>query len=189
MRPLFIRGHLQGQLVHQIMVDGGAGVNVMPLSMFERMKYHEDELMRTNTSLSAFTGEVTEAREVLSVELMVRSKTLATAFFVVDVNGRYNLLLDRDWIHLNGCVSSTLHQCLIQWIGDEVEVVSAEDSACISTTEAHDTEASDGVQNGEATCLSGRDLSEYDDVSVGKDGLVPIYVKSRSITQLNHLNA
>jgi hypothetical protein len=87
MRPLFIRGHLQGQLVHRIMVDGGTRVNVMTLSTFERMKYHKDELMRTNTSLSAFTGEVTEARGVLSVELTVGSKTLATTFFMVDVNG------------------------------------------------------------------------------------------------------
>jgi hypothetical protein len=45
------------------------------------------------------------------------------AFFVVDVKRRYNLLLGRDWIHSNGCVTSTLHQCILQWIGDDVEVV------------------------------------------------------------------
>jgi hypothetical protein len=189
MRPLFIRGHLQGQTVHQIMVDGGAGVNVMPLSTFERMEYHKDELMRTNMSLSAFTGKVTEVRGVLSTELMMGSNTLATTFFVVDVNKRYNLLLGQDWIHANGCVSSTLHQCLIQWIDDEVEVVSVEDSTCISTTEAHDTKVSDGVQDGEVACLSRRNLSEYDYISVSKDELVPISVKPGSITRLNHLNA
>jgi hypothetical protein len=30
------------------------------------------------------------------------------------------VLLRRDWIHANECVPSTLHQCVIQWIGDEV---------------------------------------------------------------------
>jgi hypothetical protein len=54
-----------------------------------------------------------------------------TAFFVVDVKGCYNVLLGQDWIHANGCVPSTLHQCVIQWISDEVEVVRAEDM-CIS---------------------------------------------------------
>jgi hypothetical protein len=96
------------------MVDGGVRVNVMPLSVLKKMGYYEKESMRTNTRLSVFTGEVTDTKGVLSVELTVGSKTLAMAFFVVDVNARYNLLLGRDWIHANGCVPSTLHQCLIQ---------------------------------------------------------------------------
>jgi hypothetical protein len=33
---------------------------VMPMTMFEKMGYKEGELMRTNTSLSAFTRDVTE---------------------------------------------------------------------------------------------------------------------------------
>ena len=62
----------------------------------------------------------------MSVELTVGSKTIPTAFFVVDVKGRYNVLLGRDWIHANGCVPSTLHQFLVQWVGDQVEVIEAE---------------------------------------------------------------
>ena len=34
----------------------------------------------------------------MSVELTVGSKTVPTTFFVVDVKGRYNVLLGRDWI-------------------------------------------------------------------------------------------
>jgi hypothetical protein len=113
MKPLFVRGHLQGKPVQWIMIDGGAGVNIMPLATFEKMMYKEDELMRSNTSLSAFTGEVTNAKGVMSAELTVGSKMLATVFYVVDASGRYNLLLERDWIHANGYVPSTLHQCLI----------------------------------------------------------------------------
>jgi hypothetical protein len=65
----------------------------MLLAMFEKMGYHESKLMKTNTSLSAFTGEITEVKGVMSVEFTKGSKTLATAFFVVDIGGRYNLLL------------------------------------------------------------------------------------------------
>jgi hypothetical protein len=82
--------------VQHIMVDGGVRVNVMPLSVLKKMGYYEKESMRTNTRLSVFTGEVTDTKGVLSVELTVGSKTLAMAFFVVDVNARYNLLLGRD---------------------------------------------------------------------------------------------
>jgi hypothetical protein len=113
MKPLFIRGYLQGKPMQKIMVDSGDDVNVMPLMTFNKMGYRESDLMRTNTSLSVFTGEVTETKGVISAELAIGNKTLATAFFVVDVGGRYNLLLGRDWIHANGCVPSTLHQRLI----------------------------------------------------------------------------
>ena len=46
----------------------------------------------------------------------------------------YSLLLGRDWIHANCCVPSTMHQCLIQWHGDDVELVHADDSVSIATT-------------------------------------------------------
>ena len=58
---------------------------------------------------------------------------MLTTFFVIDGNGSYSLLLGRDWIHANCCVPSTMHQCLIQWHGDNIELVYAEDSMSIAT--------------------------------------------------------
>jgi hypothetical protein len=55
MRPLFITGYLRGVPVQQVMIDGGAGVNVMPWAMFRKLGFNEEELMKMNTSLSAFT--------------------------------------------------------------------------------------------------------------------------------------
>jgi hypothetical protein len=57
---------------------------------------------------------------------------MPTVFFEDDVKGWYNVLLGRDWIHANGCVPSTLHQCLVQWMGNSMEVIEADDSACIA---------------------------------------------------------
>jgi hypothetical protein len=136
--------------------------------------------MKTNTSLCVFTGHVTEAKGVMSVELTIGSKTMATALFVVGVKGRYNLLLGRDWIHANGCVPSMLHQCLIQWIGDEVEVVSVDGPTCVAMTDME-------FDDGDMTCLSGKDLSDYDYISVSHDGLVPVNVKPTSMTRLNNI--
>jgi hypothetical protein len=73
-----------------------------------------------------------EAQGVISMELNVGSKSLATTFFVVVVQGNYSVILGRDWIHANHCIPSTLHQFLIQWIDDEVEVVHANASAYIA---------------------------------------------------------
>ena len=71
----------------------------------------------------------------MNVELTIGSKTLLTMFFVINEKGLYSLLLGRDWIHANYCVSSTMHQCLIQWHGDDVEVVRADESVSIATAD------------------------------------------------------
>ena len=59
----------------------------------------------------------------ICVELTISSKTLPTTFFVISGKGAYNLLLGRDWIHANCCIPSTMHQCLVQWVGDKIEIV------------------------------------------------------------------
>jgi hypothetical protein len=67
MKPLFVKGYVERRPVQKIMVDSGAGVNVMPVATFEKMGFTEKELMWTNISLSAFTGEIIETKGVMSV--------------------------------------------------------------------------------------------------------------------------
>jgi hypothetical protein len=54
-----------------------------------------------------------EAQGVISMELTVGSKSLATMTFIVTVHGNYSVILSRNWIHANRCIPSTLHQFLI----------------------------------------------------------------------------
>jgi hypothetical protein len=104
------------------------------------------------------------------------------AFFVVDVKECYNMLLGWDWIHANECVPSTLHQCVIQWIGDELEVVQADEEVCVAVAESQVD-----ILGGKMECLSGKDLMGYEYISVGKDGFIPISVKPAiSATRLAH---
>jgi hypothetical protein len=77
-----------------------------------------------------------EARGVISMELTIGSKSLTTAFFVIEVQGNFNVILGRNWIHTNRCIPSTLHQFLIQWIDDEIEVVHMDASAYIALADA-----------------------------------------------------
>jgi hypothetical protein len=179
MKPLYVRGHLDGTPVNRMMVDGGSCVNIMSWSMFEKLGHKEEEVMKPNMTLSGFSGEASDFNGIISKELIVGSKTIQTTFFVVNVKGRYNILLGHDWIHANGCVPSTLHQCVIQWISDEVEVVQADDSACIALAESLGD-----FQDKEIKCLTGWDLSEFDYVSVGQGGFVSVSVKPMIMTRL-----
>jgi hypothetical protein len=79
-------------------------------------------------------------------------------------------------------VPSTLHQCVVQWVGDEVEVVQADEDVCIAMTESQVD-----IQGGKMKCLISRDLLGYDYVSISKDGFVSISVKLMiDMTRLAH---
>jgi hypothetical protein len=75
-KPLYIKGHLDNVPDGRMMVDGGASVNIMPVSLFEKLGHQEKDLKRTNMSLSRFLGEPYEARGIVSKELIGRSKTV-----------------------------------------------------------------------------------------------------------------
>jgi hypothetical protein len=62
----------------------------------------------------------------------VGSKSLATAFFAIEVQCNYDVILGHDWIHANHYIPSTLHQFLNQWIDDEIEVMHVNVSAYIA---------------------------------------------------------
>jgi hypothetical protein len=171
MKPLFIRGHLDGMPIRYMLIDGGARVNILPLSLFKKLGHVEGDLKRANLSLSGFAGDPMEAKGIICMELTVGRKTMPMSSFVLDLKGCYNLLLRRDWIHANDYVLSTLHQCVIQCIGDGVEVVEADEEVHVAMAESQVN-----ILGGKMECLSGKDLMGYNYISIGKDGFAPISV-------------
>jgi hypothetical protein len=162
-------------------IDVGASINILSLSLLKKLGHVEGDLKRTNLSLSGFAGDPMEAKGIICMELMVGSKTVPTTFSVVGVKGHYNVLLGQDWIHANECVPSTLHQCIIQRIGDEVEVVQA-DEVCVVVAKSQVNMPGEKME-----CLSGKDLMGYDYISIGKDEFVLISVKPEiGVTRLAH---
>jgi hypothetical protein len=120
LKSLCIRGHLNGTPVARMLVDGGTAVNVMPYATFKKLGKTDVKLVKTNMMLMGIEGEgPIVPKGVALMELTVGSKTIPTAFFVVEVQGSYNTILGHDWIHANRCVPSTLHQFLIKWVGEE----------------------------------------------------------------------
>jgi hypothetical protein len=159
LKALYLKGYINGQPVNKMLIDTGAAVNIMPYSVLRRLGQSAGDLIKTNITLSVFNSQTSEAQCVLSVDLTVENKTIPTSFFIVNSKSTYNILLGRDWIHANCCIPSTMHQYLIQWDGDEVEVVHADDSieishAAMSIWDAEDQEPISAI------CLEGCDRIE-----------------------------
>jgi hypothetical protein len=155
-----------------MLVDGGVIINLMPYSFFKKMGKSDAELIKTNMTINVIGGgDPIGAKGVSSMELIVGSKTLATTFFITEVQGNYSVILGWDWIHVNHCIPSILHQFLIQWVGDDIEVIHADTSACIAMADSSIWTYED------VKCLSGLGLSDYDFLSVSKNGFVPVHIK------------
>jgi hypothetical protein len=79
--------------------------------LYQKIGKQDDELIRTNMMLSGIASDSPfKAKGVTPVELTIGTQTLAVAFFLIKVEGNYSLILDKDWIHANQCIPSTLHQ-------------------------------------------------------------------------------
>jgi hypothetical protein len=76
-----------------MLMDRGASINILSLLMFKKLDHIEGDLIHTNLSLSGFAVDPTEAKGIMYKELTVGSKTMPTAFFLVDIKGCYNMML------------------------------------------------------------------------------------------------
>jgi hypothetical protein len=162
-----------------MVIDDDAVVNLMSYSISKKLRREDDELVKTNLMLNGVGGNPIEAKDVISMELTIGSKSLATAFFIIEVQGNYNVILGRDWINANYCIPSTLHQLLIQWIDDEIEVVHVNVSAYITLVDA-----TIDWQHGSTQCLSEKDLTGYYFLSVSKNAFMPVSVQTAFRTRL-----
>jgi hypothetical protein len=85
LKLLYVQSHIDRKPISRMLVDDGAAVNLMLYSIFKKLRREDDELMKTNLMLKDVGGNPMEARGVVSMELTVGSKSLATSFFVVEV--------------------------------------------------------------------------------------------------------
>jgi hypothetical protein len=154
MRPLYLRGYVNGKPLTKMFVDGGAAVNVMPYTTFRKLGMGPGDLTPTSIVLNDFAENPSDTKGCVHVDLMIGSKTLLTTFFVIEGKGAYSLLLGRDWIHANCCVPSTMHQQLVQWVDDDLEVVQADDSVSVANVQPAFWEYQ-GID-----CFSGKDWGE-----------------------------
>jgi hypothetical protein len=154
MRPLYLRGYVNGKPLTKMFVDGGAAVNVMPYTKFRKLGMGPGDLMPTSIVLNDFAGNPSDTKGCVHVDLMIGSKTLLTTFFVIEGKRAYSLLLGRDWIHANYCILSTMYQQLVQWVDDDVEVVQASGSVSVANVEPAFWEYQ-GID-----CFAGKDWGE-----------------------------
>ena len=56
LKPLYLRGYINGKPISRMLVDGGVSVNLIPWSTCKKLSVQAEELVKTNMILSDFMG-------------------------------------------------------------------------------------------------------------------------------------
>jgi hypothetical protein len=84
-KSFYIWGHIDGKPISRMLIDDSAAVNLTLYVVFKKLRWEDDELMKIILMLNGVGVNPMEARGVISMELTVGSKSLATSFFIVEV--------------------------------------------------------------------------------------------------------
>jgi hypothetical protein len=74
MRPLYLRGYVNGKPLTKMFVDGGAAVNVMAYTTFRKLGMGPGDLTPTSIVLNDFAGNPSDTKGCVHVDLMIGSK-------------------------------------------------------------------------------------------------------------------
>ena len=64
LKPLLLKGYVNGKPMTKMLLNGGAAVNLMSYAAFRKLGLGEEDLVQTNMILTDFEGDVSPARGV-----------------------------------------------------------------------------------------------------------------------------
>lgn len=98
--------------MHHILIDGGSAVNILPKSTMSELEIMVEEISKSHLVIQGLNLGSQRAIGMIRVVLSMEDMPSTMLFHIIDSKTSYKLLLGRPWLHENGVVASTLHQCL-----------------------------------------------------------------------------
>ncbi|XP_070008344.1 uncharacterized protein [Nicotiana sylvestris] len=147
-KALHLTVKCEGYYVKRVMLDGGSGVDICPLSTFQRMEITTERIRPNNVCVRAFDGIKRDTVGEIYLTLTISPVDFEVTFQVLDMDTSYNFLLGRPCIHAAGAVPSTLHKMVKFRHEDQEIMVHGEDEQSIY----HDPSV---------PCLEAREGSEH----------------------------
>ena len=134
--PLFIKGYVDEKIMNRILVDDGSAVNILPLKTMRELGIPMDELFPSHLMIQGFNQGGQNAIGKIRLVIHMEDMESNALFHVIDAKTTYNMLLGRPWIHENGIISSTIHQCFKYCRDGQVRKIMA-DTDPFTIVEAH----------------------------------------------------
>ena len=122
-QPLFVLGYTRRERVSCILINDGSAVNIMPKGIMRRLGIFMEKLSKSRLVIQGLNQEGQRAIGMIWLDVTIDELKARPLFHVIDSKASYNLLLGQLWIHGNGVVPSTLHQCFKYCDGKQIKVV------------------------------------------------------------------
>ncbi|XP_075083313.1 uncharacterized protein LOC142167059 [Nicotiana tabacum] len=121
-KALHLTVKCEGYYMKRVMLDGGSGLDICPLSTLQRMKIGTERIRPNNVCVRALDGVKRDTIGEIDLILTIGPVDFDVTFQVLDMDTTYNFLLGRPWIHTAGSVPSTLHQ-MVKFEHENQEIV------------------------------------------------------------------
>nr|XP_016449519.1 PREDICTED: uncharacterized protein LOC107774486 [Nicotiana tabacum] len=142
-KALHLTVKYEGYYVKRVMLDGGSGVDICPLSTLQRMEIGTERIRPNNVCVHAFDGIKRD-----TIGETIGPVDFEVTFQVLDLDISYNFLLGRSLIHAAGAVPSTLHQ-MVKFKHEDQEIV------------VHEEDEQSIYRGPSVPCLEARERSEH----------------------------
>jgi len=106
---LVVTARIRGFLVKWVMVDQGSEADVMYLNLFRGLVLKKEDLLKYDTPLVRFDGQVVILEGQISLPVNMEGREVTVVLVVIASFSPYMAILGRPWIHAIGAVPSTLH--------------------------------------------------------------------------------
>ncbi|KAJ3708735.1 hypothetical protein LUZ61_012440 [Rhynchospora tenuis] len=111
-RPLYTTGIIYGKKINKILVDPGSSISIMPLKTLVQLSLSIRETKKDKIRIHGFNHQYQKALGSTVIDIDFGEIVTPVKFFIIEADTTYKALLGRPWLHENGLVPSTLHQCV-----------------------------------------------------------------------------
>ncbi|KAI4313097.1 hypothetical protein MLD38_037869 [Melastoma candidum] len=125
-KALFITLSCMGNQISKVLIDGGSGVNILPLGVARQLGLDVKNMSPPSLNIRAFDGAKRKPLGEIILEIIMGPAKFMTAFQVLETNSSFNMLLGRPWIHQAGAIPSTYHQNVKFPFGGKLVTVNGE---------------------------------------------------------------
>ncbi|KAH0685749.1 hypothetical protein KY285_019065 [Solanum tuberosum] len=139
-RPLFVVGFAREKMVNRILVDGGSGINILPIRTMKELGISTTDLTDSRLMIQGFNQGGQRSIGTVKIDLTIGELRSSVWLHVIDAKTSYNIFLGRPWVHENKVIPSTYHQFLKYYEDGVAKRIIADDNPFIEA-EAHFVDA------------------------------------------------
>ncbi|KAH0746046.1 hypothetical protein KY285_007703 [Solanum tuberosum] len=137
---LFMIGFACENRVNRILVDGGSGINILPICTMKELGISTEDLTDSRLMIQGFNQGGQRSIGTVKIDLTIGELQSSVWLHVIDAKTSYNSFLGRLWVHENKVIPSTYHQCLKCYEDGVVKRIIVDDNP-FTEAEAHFADA------------------------------------------------